>query len=135
MSSLAMRPPNYPIQQHPACSENKCREENGINRPASRTVRTPFLSPKRVSGKHKFPDDFSANQMFLDDALQHFRRAGVIPDALGINDGNRPARADAQAIGLGAVNQGLRLGQVQFLQPPLQKWPRGLPLFLRAAFW
>ena len=43
--------------------------------------------------------------MFLDDAFQHFWPARVIPDAFGINDRNRPANADAQAVGLRAKNQ------------------------------
>ena len=57
------------------------------------------------------------------DALQNFRRTTVIPDALGINHRHRPAHADAQAVGLGAKNQRLRADEIQFLQPPLQKFP------------
>ena len=88
-------------------------------------------SPQRVLGKGKFPDDFPADQMFLNDALQHFRRAGVVPDAFGINDRNRPAHADAQAVGLGAINQRLRPGEIQFLEPALQKFPRRQTRFAR----
>ena len=72
--------------------------------------------------------------MLLNDALQHFRRARVIPDAFGINDRDRPAHANAQTVGLGAIHQRLRPGEVQFLQAPLQKFPRRQARFARAAF-
>src|ERR1035437_877487 len=73
-------------------------------------VTAPNESPAEKSSQWifcegKFLHDFSADQMFLDDAFQNFRRAGVIPDAFGINDSDWPLRADAEAVGLGAINQ------------------------------
>ena len=35
-------------------------------------------SNQRIFGEGKFRDDFSADQVLLNDALQNFRRAGVI---------------------------------------------------------
>ena len=87
-----------------------------------------------IFGKGKFFDDFPAEQVFLNDALQHFRRAGVIPDAFGINDRDGPAYTDTQAVGLGAINQRLRAGEIQFLEPPFQKFPRGQTGLARTAF-
>src|ERR1019366_7024708 len=84
--------------------------------------------------KGKLPDNFPADQVLLDDAFQHFRRAGVIPDAFGINDCDWPAHADAQAVGLGAINQRLRAGEIQFPEPPFQKFPGGQSVLLRATF-
>ncbi len=63
------------------------------------------------------------DQVFLDDLLQHFRCAGMIPDSLGINDCNWPVDAHTQAIGLGPVNQWFGAAQLQFLEPLLQEFP------------
>ena len=43
-----------------------------------------------------------ADEVLLDDPFQHFRSAGVIPGALGIDDRDRPAGADLQAVCLRA---------------------------------
>ena len=37
----------------------------------------------------------AADQVFLNDLLQHLRRAGVIPDALGVNNRDRAVGADS----------------------------------------
>src|ERR1035441_8119610 len=42
-------------------------------------------------------DDAPADQVFLDNPLQHLRRARVIPNGLRIHDRAGPLRADAQA--------------------------------------
>jgi hypothetical protein len=52
----------------------RCRGENGFSLPGQ--------SPQRVSGKDKFLDSFSADQMFLNDAFQNFRRGGIISPPL-----------------------------------------------------
>ena len=72
--------------------------------------------------------------MFTDDAFQNFRRATVIPDAFGIDDGDRAARADAQATRLGAIDERLRADQVQLFEARFQKFPRRKGLFARTAF-
>ena len=72
----------------------------------------------------------SADQVLLNDALQHFGRGGVIPDAFGIDHRNRAAFADAQAVGFGAVDA---VEQSQFGQPALEVVPGLDAAFLRAA--
>ena len=64
----------------------------------------------------KILDDSAGNQMFLDDPLEHRRIAVPVPGALGIDDRDRAAFADAQAVRLGAQDAAL-LGQAQLLQP------------------
>ena len=51
--------------------------------------------------------------MLLNDAFKHFGGAAVIPDAIRPDDGDRPCRADAQAIRLCAGNAALA-GKPQF---------------------
>src|SRR5262249_23056718 len=65
----------------------------------------------------------AADQVLLDDPLEHRRIAAAIPRALGIDERNRSAFADAQAVGLRAQDPALSR-QTEFLQPPLQKLPR-----------
>ena len=77
-------------------------------------------------------DDAAGNQVFLDDALEHGRIACAVPGAFGIDDRNRAALADAQAVGLGAQDAAL-VRQAELLQPPLQKVPRRQAAFLLAA--
>jgi hypothetical protein len=48
----------------------------------------------------------------------------MIPNALRIDHGNGTVDADAEAVGLGAINQGGWAGQIEFLEPLLQKVPR-----------
>ena len=67
-------------------------------------------------------DNPSADQMFLDDPLEHRRIAPSIPRALGVHDRNRAAFADAEAVRFGAQNAAL-LRQAELLQPALQKIP------------
>lgn len=71
--------------------------------------------------------------MLLNDALQHFRGTGVIPDTLGINDGDRTALTNAQAIGFGAEHQRLRTDEVEFLEATFEKFPGHNPLLFRAT--
>ena len=78
-------------------------------------------------------DDAAADEMIVDDALEDRRIAAPIPRALGIDDRDRSTFADAQAIRLRAENAAL-LRQTEFLQPPLEKLPRGEPAFLLTAF-
>src|SRR5437773_5095387 len=58
-----------------------------------------------VDRENKFPDRFSVEEMPLDDLLEHFRRTGVIPNAVRINHRDRAVRADSQAIDFAALNQ------------------------------
>src|SRR6266403_5801892 len=65
-----------------------------------------------VPGKSKFLHDFSSDQMLLDDALQHLRRAGVIPHGFGVHDRDGSVDADAQAIRFAAINHWLRTAKI-----------------------
>src|SRR5438046_2275830 len=66
--------------------------------------------------------------MFLDDALGIRLRDVLVPDAFGIHDRDRPARADAQAIAFCAIHRPARSSEIQFLQPLLDVVPDGLTL-------
>src|SRR5262245_61285016 len=95
---------------------------SGIHRSSS--ARFFLRNRQRVAREGERFDDASADEMFLDDSLEHLGRAGVIPDAFGINDRDRPARADAEAVGFRAIDQRLGSRELQFLEPLLQKFPR-----------
>ena len=59
----------------------------------------------------------------------------MIPNSFGINDGNGAARADTEAVRLGAINQRFRPDEVQLLEPAFQKFPRLETFFFRGAMW
>src|SRR5438876_9652476 len=69
-------------------------------------------------------DNSAADEMFPDDPLENRRIAVPVPGAFGIDDGNRPALADAQAVCFGPENAA-PLGEPELVQPQLQKRPRG----------
>ena len=73
--------------------------------------------------------------MLLNDAFQDGRRAGAVPDAIGIDDGDGALEADAEAVGFRAVNQRLGAGEVKFFQTALQIFPGFQTLLFGAAFW
>src|SRR5712692_5993466 len=77
-----------------------------------------------VPGESEFWNDLAFDQVLLDDLLEDRRRAGMIPNRFGINDGDRAVRADAQAVHLAPVNEWLRPRQLQFLEPLFQVLPR-----------
>jgi hypothetical protein len=77
-------------------------------------------------------DDAAFNQVVLDDALENRRVALAIPGAFRIDDRNRTALTDAQAVGLGPQYATL-IRETEFLQPPLQELPRGQAPLLVAA--
>ena len=79
---------------------------------------------KRVLGEAVFLDDLAVDEVFLDDALEDFRRAGVVPGALGIDDRDGAACANAEAVGLGAVHFWLETNEAEFLEPCFQERPR-----------
>src|SRR5215831_15811148 len=71
--------------------------------------------------------------MLLDDLFEHWRIAASVPRSLGIDDGNRSAFADAQAVGLRAKDAAL-LRQAKLLQPALQEIPGREPALLFTTF-
>ena len=67
--------------------------------------------------------------MLLDDFFQHIRCAGVIPNAFGVNDRDRPIGAHAQAIDLAAIDQRLGAGELQVFEALLEELPGHCGLF------
>ena len=57
------------------------------------------------------------DEVLLNDALQYFRRAGVVPSALRIHHRHRPLKAHAKAICLGAKYLWLHAHKAKLLQP------------------
>ena len=74
----------------------------------------------------------AADEVVLDDALEGGRVAFAIPGALGIDDGDWTAFADAQAVGLRPQDAAL-LRKPQLLEPPLKKVPGRKAAILVAA--
>ncbi len=72
-------------------------------------------------------------QVGLDDLLQHFGRAALIPRALGIHDGHGAPGADLEAVHLGSGNERLGPDESQLLEPAFQEIPGGLAGFGLAA--
>jgi len=66
-----------------------------------------------VLDDYVFLDWSPSDQVFLDDSLQHFRRAGMIPCALGIDDRSGTLLTDLKTIGFCAIDAALTC-QVQF---------------------
>lgn len=74
-------------------------------------------------GDQKIEDGASSDQVFLEDPFKDLGCAGVIPDPLGVDDGDGAVLADLKAIGLGAVNAP-HPDQIQFLEPFFEIVPR-----------
>src|SRR5262245_28671460 len=89
-------------------------------------------SLQRMSQERELFDRLPADQVLLDDALEHLRGAGAVPDAVGVHDRDRPVDADAKAVGLGAVDAAVS-HQSELLQPALQELPRLEAGFLARA--
>lgn len=70
----------------------------------------------------EFLHDASPHQVFLDDALEDARVAFAIPGALGIDYRDGPTLADAEAVGLGAIDPP-QLREAELLEPALQVAP------------
>jgi hypothetical protein len=88
---------------------------------------------QRIPGEHVFFDNLPANEMPLNDFLKNFRCAGVVPHALRVNDGDWTIRADAKAVGFGAIDERFRAGELQFLEPAFQVFPRAKAFLSFAA--
>src|SRR3954447_8298211 len=77
-------------------------------------------------------DHPAADEVLLDDPLEHRRIAPRVPRALRIDDRDRSAFADPQAVGLAAKNAAL-LRQPELLEPSLQVVPGREPPLLVAT--
>ena len=74
------------------------------------------------------------DQVLLNDALQVFGSAGMIPDSIRVDHRHRAVCADAEAIGFAAVNQGFGTAEFELVQPVLEELPRRRSLFGSTAF-
>lgn len=63
-----------------------------------------------------------ADQMLLNDFLQHLGTAGVVPNTFRVDHCDRAVSADLQAISLGSVNTTITY-QTQLQQPALEESP------------
>src|SRR5882672_5733172 len=79
-------------------------------------------------------DDAPADEMFLNDAVEHGWIALPVPRPFGIDDGDWAAFADSEAVHLGAQDTTL-LRQPQLFQTTLQEVPRGEAAIFLAALW
>src|SRR5687767_4869562 len=59
----------------------------------------------------------------------------MVPDGLGIDHGDRPVGAGAQAIDFAAVNQRIRAGELKFFEALFEEFPGLQGDFPRRAFW
>jgi hypothetical protein len=66
--------------------------------------------------------------VFLNNPLQNGRRAGVVPDPLGINHSNGTLLADPEAVRLGSINASVGFREAKFLQALLEVVPGFQPL-------
>src|SRR5262245_37834660 len=77
-------------------------------------------------------DSPPADEVFLDDPLEQRRIASRVPGAFGVDDRDRTALADAEAVGLCAQDASL-LREAELLQAAFEKLPRReAALFLAA---
>src|SRR5215471_2337145 len=72
----------------------------------------------------------SADQVLLNNSLEHIGCGAAIPDALGVDHRDRTAFADAEAVGLSAIDA---IKQAQLGEPALEILPRLDARFFRAA--
>src|SRR5947208_3469753 len=78
-------------------------------------------------------NDASADEVFLDDSFEDGRIARAVPRALWIDDRDRPALTDPEAVGFGSESAAL-LRQAELFEPALEKLPRLQTALLLAAF-
>src|SRR5689334_2229196 len=77
-------------------------------------------------------DDPPADQMLVNDAIEHRRIAPAVPGALWIDDDDRTVVADAEAIHL-RPKHAAQLGEPELLQATFEEVPRGEAAILLAA--
>src|SRR5262249_23217143 len=88
--------------------------------------------PQRMLSNEGVDDRPAADEMLLNNPLEDRRIAFAVPGTIGIDNGNRSAFADAQAVGFRSHDAAL-LRQPQLLQAGFQKLPGGEAAILVAA--
>src|SRR5260370_993775 len=113
----------------------RLRSRFALNCKQLQNSRIGFRMRQWVSRENPLFDRFPFDQMLLNETRNAVRGHSAVPRSFGIDDHDRPAGTDAQAVDLGAIaGVGPRANrEVFFLQFLLQHFPRGLADFGRAA--
>jgi hypothetical protein len=96
-------------------------------------IRIPTGHEQWVLRKTQVADHAAADDVLLQDALGVLRRDVLVPGAFGIDDGDGPTGADAQALDPGAIGRTVRPRKAQFLRALLDVRPSGIALIGRRA--
>ncbi len=91
--------------------------------------------PERIDREHIFLDRPSTNQVLLNNSLQNLRGRRVVPHAIRVHHSDGSILADAQAVGLRAVDDLLARGEAEIDEPPLEILPGGNVDLMRSALW
>ena len=111
-----------------AAVEAARRSDGGGDSGSSATERDSVMRAHDASSRRSVGPDHhayrrrTADQVLLNDPLKHRFGAGMIPDTLGPDHGNRPGGADFQAIGLGAIDPAIVI-QPQLAQAAFEEFP------------
>src|SRR5690606_15686121 len=106
----------------PAPMRPRARARASSRASAAASTRSVIRGGQRVRGDHVLGDGASADQVLLDDPFEHGGRAGAVPGALGVHDGDRPGLADLKTVRLGAIDPAPP-DELQLLQALLQELP------------
>ena len=74
----------------------------GTTRESTRETVVPSGDEVGIVGEGVLLDDISTDDVFLKDAFDDIRGAGVVPNAIGVDDGDGAVDAGAEAVGFGA---------------------------------
>lgn len=85
-------------------------------------------------GDEEVLDGGVVEEVGLDDAFEVFGGAGVIPDAVRIDDRDGPIDANTKAVGFCSMNQLVGVGEIEFFEAGFEELPGGGPGFGPAAF-
>ena len=91
-------------------------------RGSARQLAAGSIRPQRARQNTRLLDRAPPDQMPLDDLLEHGGIARPVPHPLGVDEGDRPALADPQAVGLGPQHPA-PIGQPKLAQTALQIGP------------
>ncbi|WP_246744866.1 hypothetical protein [Methylocystis sp. Sn-Cys] len=86
----------------------------------------------RWPGNAQRVDDRAANKVLFDNLIEVLWSASPVPDALWIDDRNRPARTNSEAVRFGALDAA-SLAQAELLQPFLEMVPGSGGQFVAAT--
>jgi len=96
---------------------------------------TPLFREWRFLGfDAQIGDRLTVDEVPLDNALKVFRSAGVVPNGIGIHDGDGALGANTETVRLAAVDHPLRPAELEFGEAFFEELPRGQTLVKGAAF-